>query len=436
LEAFCSVNASDDAAIIPEASGKVTKVFVSEDDLVKKGQKLFAVENTQQRVAVSNAQLSLKSAELSLSELLQNNDTESDSSILAQTTAQQETLVANARNAYLNTDVRAYPEKYDEDSPSPIISGNYTCDTEGVYELKIYASGSKSGASGTLSGLETGRVDISNEYPAALGSCGLEIVFPKEFNKSETWTIAIPNTRSGAHFAAKKAYESALSGKNIVLNNTQASPEQIARERARVNQAKLQLQSAYETLAKATVTAPVAGYLSGFEVKKGDFINTFSESGRVKSIGDLELVAYVNDDEKKYIKPFANAVVANTTTQVTSVASAIDAQTKKVKVTLSAPKDVDLVEGTQVACQIERSVLGDAVTTAGEGVVVPLSAVSIIGQKSYVFIVENNMTKKHEVDTGALLGADIVVYGLDSGEIIRDARGIREGQILSIIEKE
>ncbi|MFT7016243.1 MAG: hypothetical protein ACJATX_000200, partial [Candidatus Paceibacteria bacterium] len=37
--------------------------------------------------------------------------------------------------------------------------------------------------------------------------------------------------------------------------------------------------------------------------------------------------------------------------------------------------------------------------------------------------------------TGAILGTQIVVYGLESGDIISDARGIKDGVRVSISNK-
>lgn len=437
LESFCSVEASDDAALVAETGGKVREVYVSEGAIVEKGQKIFSLDNIPQRVAVENAKVSLTSAKLALADLLKKNDSSSSSSILKQTQQQQENLVTNARNTYLNNDLRAYPEDFDEESPAPIISGNYTCDTEGVYTIDVYASAAESGASMRITGLEDARSSASISYPTPLGDCGLEIVFPEDFRKNKVWTVAIPNTRSSSHFQAKKAYETAVSGKDIVLNNTQASPEQIARERARVSQAQLQLQSAYETLSKATVVAPVAGTLSEFDVQVGDFISAFSEAGRVKSVQQLELVSYINVDEKDYIVAGATAVIEGLETTVSRVSPTVN-NTKKIKVVMDAPEKNTLTEGAQYACQIERQ---SDTTESNEdgGLIIPLSAISIIGQDPYVFALEKNqegtdMAVKQKVETGSLLGSGVKIYGLDESvaNIIYDARGIRDQQLILV----
>ncbi|MCD5390029.1 MAG: HlyD family efflux transporter periplasmic adaptor subunit [Candidatus Pacebacteria bacterium] len=429
LETLCSVNASSDIAVIPESSGKVKSVFVKDGSVVKKGQKLFSMENIQQQVTVGNAKVSVKSAELALSDLLKKNDASSKNSILNQTISQQKTFVENARNAYLNHDLTAYPEDFDETSGAPIISGNYTCDNEGVYNLDIYGSAADSGASVRLSGLETGRFSVSTDYAVPMGNCGLEISFPSNFKKNKIWTIAIPNIRSSSHFASKKTYEAALSGKDININRIEISPEQISRARAQVSQARLQLSSAYDMLSKTVVRAAVSGTLSGFNVNNGDFTTAFSEIARIKSVGDLELVSYINADERDYIFVGNKAYLEGSEITVTEVSPTIDTQTKKIKITLDVGQENNLVEGTEVSCHIDR-VFSDNDIAEKDGKVIPLSAISIIGQNSYVFEIIENKAYKKIVEVGALLGQDVIVYGLESEIIIRDARAVRDGQEL------
>ena len=50
------------------------------------------------------------------------------------------------------------------------------------------------------------------------------------------------------------------------------------------------------------------------------------------------------------------------------------------------------------------------------------------GTFHYVFGLLDHVATRELVETGALLGSDIVVYGITFDEIISDARGIRDGQ--------
>lgn len=434
LDSFCSVETVGDANIITEAAGKITSVKISEGDDVKKGDTLFTLENIQERVSVQNAKVALRSAELALSELVNNNNSSLSGSVLSQTKEQQAILVRDAQSTYLNTDLQAYPEKTDQSGSAPTISGNYACAKEGEYVLDVYSSGSDSGASIRLSGLESGMISLSTDYAVGLGSCGLEIVFPEVFQKNATWVIPVPNTRGAGYLSAKNNYENALSGKDIALNNVTASPEVIAQQKARVTQAQLQLESAYDALSKTTIKAPIAGVVSSFDLDTGDFVSNMQNVARVQSLGITELVAHVNGDESAFIKPGNDVSVNNMVLTVLDVAPSINAVTKKLKVTIENTTDIDLEAGVQYSCSIQRSFEG-AVISSSNGLMVPLSAISVIGVDTFVFVVgEEGEAVQVSVETGALLGDMVMVYGNIKSAIIHDARGIRAGQILNIKE--
>lgn len=434
VDSFCSVETVGDASVIAEVSGKVTSVSVSEGDNVEKGDTLLTLDNIQQRVAVQNAKVALKSAELALFELENDSDESVQGSVLSQTKAQQDIIIRDAYSTYLNTGLSAYPEKTNQSGDAPAISGNYACVTEGEYILDIYSSSANSGASIRLSGLESGTMTLSTDYPVALGSCGLEIVFPDDFKKNTTWTIPVPNTRGASYLNVKNNYENALSGKDLMLNNITASPEKIAQEKARVTQAQLQLESAYDALSKTIIKAPISGVLSTFDVDKGDFISNMQNVARIQSLGVTELVTYVTGDEMAYIKTGNIVSVEGASLAVLDVAPSIDTITKKIKVTIENTSDIKLDPGVQYNCSIQR-IFPDEVDSGEQGVTIPLSAISVIGIDTYVFTVDKEgKALQIRVETGALLGDMIVVYGNIDGDLVADARGIRNGQIINIKE--
>jgi len=297
----CEVEPVNDITITAETSGSVTKVAVDEGDRVAIGDTLFELENIQERVSLADARVALQSAELRFQEILNDNNDSSASSLLSQTEAQQDALVESALNNLFNNDLRAYPEENPEraDESAPTIIGNYTCEREGEYVVEVYSSGSKSGASFRYSGLESGTDTVSTtDFGTLLGSCGLELVFPSDFDKTETWVIPVPNTRSTSYINAQKAYETALETRNITLNQTGLSDQEIAQERGRVNQARLRYELAQDNFNKTIITAENAGVISGFDLDVGDYITAFSGVGNIKTVDQLELVAYLNPDEK------------------------------------------------------------------------------------------------------------------------------------------
>ncbi len=317
-----------------------------------------------------------------------------------------------------------------------MISGNYTCETEGEYALNVYASSTISGASMRYSGLEEGTGSVvTGSFGSKLGQCGLELIFPENFSKQEDWVIPIPNNRSSQYFTRKKVYENAIEGKNLVINQTEASPQEIAQERSRVEQARLRYQLAAENLSKTIVRATAAGTLAGFNLDDGQFVLSNASVAQIKTVDQLELVTYVDPKEKIFIEEGSEARAEEALTFVTAIAGAIDVNTRKLKVTLAPPVDLKLIEGTQLACSISRKT--DATVLDDSGVIVPLSAISVIGIDPFVFeITSEGVASRMPITTGALLGETVIIYGIESSVVIAaDARGIRDGDVLEVTDK-
>lgn len=434
LDLSCRVEPVSEVPISPEASGSVTKVLASEGDSVAEGDILFELENIQQRVSVADARVALEAAKLALKDVQDENDRSSDVSLLMQTKRQQETLIADAYNNFLNTGLQAYPEDDPERARDggPGVLGNYSCTTEGTYIVDVYPSKSRSGASFKYSGLESGTQTVSStDFGTPLGACGLELVFPVGFDKNETWVIPVPNTRAAQHESARRRYETAIQNKDIVLNQTEASPERINQLRGRVNQAQLRLQLAVDSLEKTIVRAKIDGVISGFDLDRGDFVGASNPIGSIKTTDNLELVTFVNANEQRFISLDSLVTVSGADTGIKNISQTIDSRTRKLQLVITPPEDLDLVEGLSVPCQVQRRV--DTSIRQDGGYNIPLSAVSIIGVDPHVFAInEEGIAVAVPVEVGALLGQDAVVYGLDTGTIIKDARGIRSGDRIRI----
>ncbi len=438
LDTVCTVQAQDEVSIQSQVSGVVERVLVNDGDYVSKGDVLFEIENIQQRVSLQDARVSLQSAQSALDDLLNNNDASDPNSLLNQTINQQESSVESARNALFNNDLRAYPLDSDDDvdEVGPVILGNYTCQVEGEYIVEVYSSNAQSGASYRVSGLESGRESVSTgPFGTALGNCGLELLFADGFDKQGEWVIPVPNTRSASYYPSLKNYELALQGRDIVENQTQASPEQIAQQRGFVSQAQLRYQLALDNLSKTKITAQTSGVVTGFDINEGDFVSAFVSIGQVTNTEDLELITYVEPYEKDRFTVGNTVTIDDQETIIDQVSGALDPITRRVKITIAAPESFELIEGTDVSCRVHRN--KNTTVRSDGGIVIPLSAVSIIGTDSYVFGVtgdEDVVVDPLPVVVGTLLGDSVVVYGLEAAVIARDARGLRNNDQVIIAE--
>jgi len=68
------INVSDQMDIKPEVSGKITKVYVTKGQEVKKGNLLVSIDSRDAERSVSDAKLSLETAQINLAELLEDTD--------------------------------------------------------------------------------------------------------------------------------------------------------------------------------------------------------------------------------------------------------------------------------------------------------------------------------------------------------------------------
>src|SRR5690606_16686254 len=119
--------------------------------------------------------------------------------------------------------------------------------------------------------------------------------------KNSEWIIEIPNTRSSSYVTAKNAYEAAKAGKDLTLEQSAVSEEQLQQQRNAVRQQELSVSQAALTLAKTSIRAPFDGTIIDLNISEGTIVNTFSSIGTIKTLGDLELEFSVSNRERLLI---------------------------------------------------------------------------------------------------------------------------------------
>jgi multidrug resistance efflux pump len=257
-----------------QASGRVAAVNVAKGAAVAKGQVLASLDTSVASGVVSQAKaaLDLAKAQYGAASLQYQN---------AET--QQDTLVNNAYRTLLSSGLQARPIGVIDESHNPIVSGTYTCTTEGSYEIDLYASGAASNYSFNLSGLENGTGNVTYGAPQPLGACGLYITFVPGFSGGDKWTIDIPNTNTSSYQARKNAYDLAVATRQQTLSQLSASIGQNSSTsdanvaNAAISVAEGAYQSALAQYANNIITAPAAGIVS--------FVDTSLQVGQSISAG-------------------------------------------------------------------------------------------------------------------------------------------------------
>jgi biotin carboxyl carrier protein len=236
-----STNISTDGNTISlsfNTSGRVASVSVVIGDKVTKGETLATLDAGVALGAVNQAKGALDLAKAQYGSL----------SIQYQNAkSQQDILVNNAYRTLLSSGLQAIPFGIADETHNPIVTGTYTCDKVGVYEIDPYVSSVDSGYSFNISGIETGSGNVTYGNPQPFGTCGLSITFVKGFSGSAKWTVTIPNTKSASYQINKNAYVSAVSTRDQVLSQLSANLGQNGSTSADVSSASIQAaQGAYE----------------------------------------------------------------------------------------------------------------------------------------------------------------------------------------------
>lgn len=434
LTTVCNVESVESPQIQSEASGQVQQVRVEENEEVGVGQTLFVLENVDESLTVQEAQIEVEKAQAALDELIRENSLGDQGARLEVATEQQKQIIDAARSSLLNNDLQAYPAESqsfgDLQGSAPVVSGSYSCDKEGDYVIEVYSSNSESGFSYRYEGLESGVALARSNFPVQIGSCGLSLTLPDDARSDRDWIISIPNKRSSTYTTTLDAYESALAGRDVALEQAEVSPEQITQARQRLEQSQLRLRSAQNQLAKTYIKAPISGVFIESNLDNGDFVSIGQIVGSIRKADQLQATTFITEDEIRYVGKDTAAQVGGFEGTINNVGSILLSTAQKIKVEILLEEDTPLTEGDSVECSLTRT---DQSVRSNETkeVIIPLSAIAIVGVDTFIFMVdENGVLSKKEVQTGALLGDKIVVVeGVSHGDIIiRDVRGVREGQ--------
>lgn len=198
---------------------------------------------------------------------------------------EQESIVEGLYQQYLSGDLQAYSvDNKDRDEVAPVISGSYLSDEEGEYTIETYNSGTSSGYSFRLSGLEGGTYSAEVNQSGKLGERGLYIRFDEDSNYgNSTWVVPIPNTRSSTYIARKTAYENAVAKKDSIiksaennLNKFTNEEENISRNEALRKQSEARVQAIYAQLGDGRIVAPFDGIIAQNDLIVGEMVNAYT----------------------------------------------------------------------------------------------------------------------------------------------------------------
>lgn len=233
------------------------------------------------------------------------------------------------------------------------------------------------------------------------------------------------NSASGGLANAELALEQGVAG---------AQDEDIAAAEAALTQARGSLAAALASLEKTRIRTPISGTINALSLNLGDFVSNFSPVATVANNQALEITTYINEAEAPRItvgeKVTINETVSGT---ITRIAPALDPTTKKIEVKIGVDSDVDLINGASVSISFDSD---ETATTAPlTQLIVPLTAVKLGADSTSLFTLSaDKKLVAHSVTLGTLLGDRVVILSgiTESDIIVVDARGLHEGQVVTV----
>lgn len=295
------VEAEQSAELAFPTTGIVATVNVDKGDVVAAGDVLITLESRALQADRQDAFAGLARAVATRDELLAGPQSESrgatagavafKATTLTTIRNTQTDLINNAYRTLLSTDLAAASDDPGEEAIAPTVSGTYTCAVEGRYTLETYSSGSNSGYSFRLSGLESGTYAVSSDQPVTMGDCGIQVLFNANSRYSNTtWTIDIPNKESARYITNRNAYTLAktqaasaitiaeqdleLAEINAVSTNAPARSESVARANADIASANARIARVDAQIADRTIRAPFAGTITVIDSLPGETVGT------------------------------------------------------------------------------------------------------------------------------------------------------------------
>ncbi len=447
-------------------TNRIDTVAVQNGGHVEAGQLLYAFDQSDVAVAITDSRLSIQEAQLALetkkAEVQDPNTTitslKNDIAVLERNLLQYKDDLRTALRTVLNANLKAVPsgERYDEQivRTVPTVGGVYTGVTQGEYRIEVYGSASASGLSYNVSGLESSTHELFPGSEVDLGTRGLTIKLPTTTVKRDVWIVAVPNTYAPEYKVNVQDYNDrvaqikesvntdtvTLANKRVLLEQAQRGDTSDQRNldvetaSLAIDKAKVNLQKGLDTKDERRIVAPFSGTVEGVEnvvvgatptkdsndaVKLGslisdDFLATFSLSANdvdTVSLGQKVLVTLTSVPGSEPM-----------TGEITKINSLPDSSTVaqyevSARILNQASSTVRLRDGMLAGIEI--------VQKEKEGVVrVPVASLHYTMGKAYVTVVEGLTAEQEKQFTRlGIVRTDVTVPTTYEREVTVGLRG-------------
>lgn len=413
------VKAEDEANLGFASSGRIAKIFVKNNDNVKKDQILAQLEVNDLLSDLKIKEINSKTSNVSLEDARQN---------LEKVTMQENTKVESAYRKLLSESLEPVADSTGYNAAAPKISGVYS-GTEGTYKIII----NKKSATSIDFELSTFRLEktnqtINKEGPTPLGTKGLYVSFSDDLSLYENtvWYMQIPNKASLSYLANSNAYNEAKKARDIAIKNAEAEYQKLLTENngGTFSVSQAEIDKIHAEIKKSTIYAPFDGVVTNVGKEVGEIASSNESVVAMMGAGIFQIESFVpevnialiklGDEARVTLDAYGENVLFNA--KVISIDSADTTRdgVSTYKIKLEFSENDDRVKSGMTA---NVSII---IFFKPNVIVLPGGVIFEQNGRKFVQVKSREKISNREVVTGNVssLGQMEIVSGLKDGEIV------------------
>lgn len=451
-----SVAAIDRAEIRAEIGGRVTSVRTELGDSVSAGTIIATLENSAQQAAVLQAEgayeAALAAAEqgnVSVSEARNSLATAQNGAVNAYTAAYN-----TVNSALLNDIDTFFANPQAQTVPGLRLQGggytSYLNNERVAFRSMLDDWRTSANSLSASSDLESALLDAEERTTRVIEMVDVFIELLNDQDRADSsYTQNELNTFSTRFTAlrgelnnTRNALENArtnLVGAEEALNRAQigGTEGKISTANANVKQALGSLRSAQSNYNKTILRSSIAGDIQSLNVHTGDYVSAMTTVATVANKNALEITTHISANERSRITIGDTVRIEdNIDGTVTAIAPGVDPATGKIEVKIqSQSKELENGDTVRLSLLPQETNAEDVVPNGP--ITIPITALKVETDRTVVFTVsDNNTLIAHEITEGPLLGNSIVIEdGITADmEIVTDARGLNEGDAVTVLQ--
>jgi multidrug resistance efflux pump len=432
------VRSVSEATILTEAQGQITRVNYAFGDFVTAGAIIAEISNASERAALAQARAFLAEKEAQIART--GATTESSArNVYRSSFITADDAVQNKTEPFFLKDRTQFPSlliALPNEEPLERARAEIT-EILRVWEREI---GNLTDVTDVLSLLSKARTDLT-----FIESFLTELASAANRRTNDPSSLAITD-------ADRLGLQTARSSVSTTLGTLIATEDTLREARlgtavgatgeqeAQLTSARAQVSVAVAALERTIVRAPIGGTINSINLKLGNFVSAQTPAVTIANNNALEIETAITAKDREHVAIGSSVIIdGRYRGTVTNVAPGLDPLTNKITVEIGIEGEAPgLTHGDTVRLSIQRNALSEGRTPSNTTeFMIPIAALKVETDRIVVFSVSNDgVLVAHPIVEGPLVGGSIVIKGgiTPDLEIVLDARGLNEGDVVEIAD--